>query len=283
MRDDSPDEFIHDQFHKNFWDGSSLGRSILGSEETIRGLSRDQIIEYMRKRYIPEEVIISAAGNVRHEELLALLRDSFGAIRPGDGATPADAGLSFAGNKINRNNRDMEQMLICLGSRGLPQGDPERYQLYILSTILGGGMSSRLFQEIREKRGLAYSVYSYVNSHADSGALVIHAGTDREKCIETVKIALDELRRLKVEPIQDDEFDSAREQLKGKLLMSLESSESLMTRLAKNEMYLGRNQPIDEMIKAFDAVKPAEIMNLANRLFDGSSLLLELAGKTDGS
>jgi predicted Zn-dependent peptidase len=154
--------------------------------------------------------------------------------------------------------------------------------MHLLTTILGGGMSSRLFQEIREKKGLAYSVYAYVISYVDSGSLVVYSGTEQKHCREVIDIALAEMVRLKREPVSQAELESAREQLKGKLLMSLESSDSLMTRLAKNIIYLGRHQPIETILEGFDAVSIEDVMAIAGRLFDGECLNLEVMGKVSG-
>lgn len=283
MRDDTPEECIHDRYHQNFWSGHPLGFSILGTEETIGALSREDIVGYKQSRYHPEEIIISAAGNVRHDELVLLMENAFSAVT--SDWTPRRHGQAVAyptGQRINLSERDLEQTLVCLGTRALPQDHPDRYALFLLNTILGGGMSSRLFQEVREKKGLAYSVYSYVISHADSGSLVVYAGTEPQHCRELLDIALVEMRRTKEEPVPQDELDSAREQLKGKLLMSLESSDSLMTRLAKNEIYLRRNQPVDEILAGFDAVTVEDVLTLAGELFDGACLNLEVMGRTGG-
>ena len=283
MRDDTPEECIHDRYHQNFWSGHPLGFSILGTEETIGALSREDIVGYKQSRYHPEEIIISAAGNVRHDELVLLMENAFSAVT--SDWTPRRHGQAVAyptGQRINLSERDLEQTLVCLGTRALPQDHPDRYALFLLNTILGGGMSSRLFQEVREKKGLAYSVYSYVISHADSGSLVVYAGTEPQHCRELLDIALVEMRRTKGEPVSQDELDSAREQLKGKLLMSLESSDSLMTRLAKNEIYLRRNQPVDEILAGFDAVTVEDVLTLAGELFDGACLNLEVMGRTGG-
>jgi predicted Zn-dependent peptidase len=281
MRDDSPEEAIHDRFHQNFWCGHALGNSILGTEETINGLSRDVITQYKQSHYRPDDIIISAAGNVNHEALVGLVAAEFSALSSGW----KPDGLSFrprGGQRVNLCERDLEQTLICMGTRALQQDHPDRYAMHLLSTILGGGMSSRLFQEIREKKGLAYSVYAYVISHVDSGALVVYSGTEQQHCREVVDIALTEMRRLKNEPVTPAELDSAREQIKGKLLMSLESSDSLMTRLAKNVIYLGRHQPIENILAGFDAVTTGDVMNCAANLFDGECLNLEVMGRTGG-
>jgi predicted Zn-dependent peptidase len=279
MRDDSPDEYIHDRFHHSFWNGHPLGASILGTVSTISSMSRDQIIDYKQQRYRPEDIIISAAGNVNHELLVALVEQAFSSIA----SSWSPVNVPFAplgGKRVNLCERDLEQTLICLGTSALPQNDPDRYKLFLLSTILGGGMSSRLFQEVREKKGLAYSVYSYILSHADSGALVVYAGTEGAKCLEVIDIALSEMARLKNEPVSQHELDSAREQLKGKTVMSLESSESLMIRLAKNEIYLRRQTSIEDILNSFDKVTVEDIQMMGSTLFDGSGLNLEVMGKT---
>ena len=281
MRDDTPDVFIHDQFHQNFWQGHSLGLTIPGSADTVSAISREQIIRYKQSRYHPTDIIISVAGNVRHEELIALMEASFSDMTS-DWVSRTEPPAPHAGLRVNLSERDLEQTLMCLGTNGLSQRHPDRFALFLLSTILGGGMSSRLFQEVREKRGLAYSIYSYVISHADCGALVVYAGTEREQCREVIDIALQEMAALKREPVLQDELDSAREQLKGNFLMSLESSDNLMTRLAKNEIYLRRNQTVEEVLACFDAVTTADVQKLASELLDGACLNLEVMGKTEG-
>jgi predicted Zn-dependent peptidase len=278
MRDDSPEEAIHDRFHQSFWNGHTLGQSILGTEETISGLSRDKILAYKLSHYRPDDIIISAAGNVSHDTLVNLVQAEFSSLS--SHWKPEGIGFSPAGGRrLNLCERDLEQTLICMGTRALQQDDPKRYAMHLLTTILGGGMSSRLFQEIREKRGLAYSVYAYVISHADSGALVVYAGTEQKHCREVIEIALSEMQKLKHEAVTQAELDSAREQLKGKLLMSLESSDSLMTRLAKNIIYLGRQQPVENILEGFDAVTIQDVLDIAGTLFDGECLNLEVMGK----
>jgi len=281
MRDDSPDEAIHDRFHQSFWNGHALGNSILGTEGTIGGLSRDMIYAYKQSHYRPDDIIISAAGNVSHETLVNLVQAEFSAVTS-KWKPDLQSFRPKGGRQINLIERDLEQTLICMGTRALQQDHPDRYAMHLLTTILGGGMSSRLFQEVREKKGLAYSVYAYVISHADSGALVVYSGTEQKHCREVIEIALAEMVRLKREPVSQAELDSAREQLKGKLLMSLESSDSLMTRLAKNIIYLGRHQPIEAILAGFDEVKIQDITAIAGNLFDGECLNLHAMGKVGG-
>jgi predicted Zn-dependent peptidase len=279
MRDDSPDEYIHDRFHQNFWNGHPLGSSILGTVSTISNMSRDEILTYKQRRYRPQDIIISAAGNVNHDELVMLVENAYSCVS--SSWVPVENSFTpLSGKRIHLCERDLEQTLICLGTSALPQNHPDRYTQYLLSTILGGGMSSRLFQEVREKKGLAYSVYSYILSHADCGALVVYAGTEKAHCLEVIEIALAELARLKNEAVTQNELDSAREQLKGKTLMSLESSESLMIRLAKNEIYLRQQPTIEDILAGFDKVTVGDVQDMGKKLFDGSCLNLEVMGKT---
>lgn len=280
MRDDSPDEAIHDRFHQHFWAGHPLGKCILGSAEIISSLSRDTLVEYKTGRYRPEDIIIAAAGNVDHNELVALIAGQFSAVasswKPEEKTYPLPSG-----RQLNRCERDLEQTLVCLGTKALSQSHPDRYSMHLLTTILGGGMSSRLFQEIREKRGLAYSVYCYSQSHHDSGAMVVYAGTEQKHCREVLDISLAEIQQIKQELVPQHELDSAREQIKGKLLMSLESSESLMTRLAKGIIYHGLHQPIPAVLEGFDAVTVDDVRRIACELFDNDCVNLELLGKTE--
>jgi predicted Zn-dependent peptidase len=180
---------------------------------------------------------------------------------------------------VNLIEREMEQTLVCLGTRSLRYDHQDRFALFLLTTILGGGMSSRLFQEVREKKGLAYSVYSYIISHADSGALVVYAGTEKDHCREVLDIAQREMTRLAAEVVPQDELDAAREQLKGKTLMSLESSDSLMTRLAKNEIYHQKQQSIDDVIANYDAVTCSDIQRVSQDMFRSEYLHLETMGQ----
>ena len=277
MRDDTPDEYIHDRFHQNFWRGQMLGMPVLGSEETIGCLSQAAILSHKNSRYRPQDIIIAAAGNVKHDELVAILSPLFSELSSQWQPEPCSA-FPSAVKEVNLIEREMEQALVCLGTRSLRYDHQDRYALFLLTTILGGGMSSRLFQEIREKKGLAYSVYSYIISHADSGALVVYAGTEKDHCREVIEIAQREMSRLVADAVPQDELDAAREQLKGKTLMSLESSDNLMTRLAKNEIYLQKQQSIEDVIANYDAVTSNDIQRVSQELIRSEFLHLEVMG-----
>ncbi len=278
MRDDSPEEYIHDRFHQNFWRGQLLGMPVLGSEKTITGLSRTAILSHKASRYRPQDIIIAAAGSVHHDELVAILAPLFSEISSPWQPRVNDE-FASAEKVVNLTEREMEQTLVCLGTRSLRYDHPDRYALFLLTTILGGGMSSRLFQEIREKKGLAYSVYSFIISNADSGALVVYAGTEKKHCREVLDIAQHEMSRLVADEVPQDELEAAREQLKGKTLMSLESSDSLMTRLAKNEIYHQKQQSIEDVLANYDAVSCKDIQRVSQELIRSEYLHLEVMGQ----
>ncbi|MDD2852330.1 MAG: pitrilysin family protein [Desulfuromonadaceae bacterium] len=279
MRDDSPEEYIHDRFHQNFWQSQLLGMPVLGSEKTVSGLSRDSILRHKNSRYRPQDIVIAAAGNVNHTDLVAILAPLFSKLSSQWHPHPDNVFISSGKVQHLTERREMEQTLVCLGTRALRYDHHDRHTQFLLTTILGGGMSSRLFQEVREKKGLAYSVYSYIISHADSGALVVYAGTEKNHCREVIDIALREMTRLVTEEVPQDELDAAREQLKGKTLMSLESSDNLMTRLAKNEIYLQKQQSIDDVLLNYDAVSSSDIQRVSQELFRSELLHLEVLGQ----
>ena len=277
MVEDTPDDFIHDVFHQNFWKDHPLGMPILGDAASVNGLSRDFIINYKNDMYRAEDIIISAAGNINHNELLALLNDLFQSVPLGNGREQGSHPTYE--KRVEMIDRELEQVHMCLGIKGLPQNHPRRYDAFIMNTLLGGGMSSRLFQEVREKRGLAYSVYSYMSSHADAGYLVVYAGSSQEHYADVVDITLSELRRFKDEPVTEVELEAGKEQLKGNLLLSLESSDNRMTKLAKNEIYFGGYQPIVDIMAGFDRVTSESIQRLSAELLDETCLTLVLIGK----
>jgi len=283
MHEDTPDEHIHDRLHQSFWQGHPLGHPILGNFETISSISRNDILKFREKWYRPSEIMIAAAGGVEHQQLADLAYDQFSKLQPAPPCKECEAVRHTAGAKVmEMTERDMEQILFCIGTKGLPVQSPDRYTLMLLNTILGGGMSSRLFEEIREKRGMAYSVYSYLSSFSDAGALSIFAGTERERSNEALQIILAELDRFKTELVPKDELNSAREQVKGKILMSLESSDSYMMRLARSYLNFGRFQPVDEVIAGFDAVTEEDILQLAAKLLREEHLNIQIMGRMNG-
>lgn len=277
MMEDTPDDLIHDLFHQHFWKGHPLGMSILGDAESVTGLSRDSIIAYKEQMYRSDDVIVTAAGNLTHDKLTALLEEYLHSVPSGNGRT-ASAPPVYE-RRIELVEKDLEQIHVCLGLKGVQQSHPQRYDAFIMNAILGGSMSSRLFQEVREKSGLAYSVYSYIASHADAGSLVVYAGASPENQAELLEIMLREIGRFKIEPVPAEQLDGAREQLKGNLLLSLESSDNRMSRLAKNEIYFGTPLPLSEIMEGFDRVTAESIQTLADDILDNSALTLVMLGR----
>lgn len=277
MMEDTPDDLIHDLFHQHFWKGHPLGMSILGDAESVTGLSREAIIAYKDKMYRADDIIVTAAGNVTHDKLTALLEEHLLGVESGHGRN--DSPPPVYERRIELVEKDLEQIHVCLGLKGVQQSHPQRYDAFIMNAILGGSMSSRLFQEVREKSGLAYSVYSYIASHADAGSLVVYAGASPENSKELLEIMLREIGRFKREPVPADQLEAAREQLKGNLLLSLESSDNRMSRLAKNEIYFGTPLPLSEIMEGFDRVTSDSIQQLANEILDNSALTLVMLGR----
>jgi predicted Zn-dependent peptidase len=280
MQEDTPDDYIHDLFSQNLWRGHPLGMPIIGNEESVGKLDRNFLIGYMNDYYRADDIIIAAAGNVDHRDLLHLFSDLCNSVPSGSGKKTTR--LPRYKKNVSLVEKDLEQVHLCLGLKSLPQDHERRYEAYIMNTILGGGMSSRLFQEVREKKGLAYSIYSYLASHSDSGSLAVYAGTSHERLVELIDITMREFKRLKKKAITRIELDSAKEQLKGNILLSMESSDNRMSKLAKNEIYFGRYQSIQELMEGFDKVTAKSLQDLSQQIFDDRYLTLVLMGKPGG-
>jgi predicted Zn-dependent peptidase len=239
-------------------------------------MSRDFLAEYKKETYRGGDIIIAAAGDLEHHHLVELLSSYFLSI-PSGSARGYSLPPKYS-KRFSKEGRELEQLLFSLGTKGLPQNHPGRYDLLILNTVLGGSMSSRLFQEVREKAGLAYSIYSFIESHSDTGAFVVSAGTTADKFAQIMDIVLRELKRLKSEPLSDELLSAAREQLKGNILLSLESSDNIMSKLAKNEIYLGGYQSIEQVIAGFSAVTAETVLDLCNDIFNEDCFTLQLLG-----
>ena len=280
MVDESPDEYVHLLSGKNFWGDNPLGRSILGSPENIIRFDADLIKTYFLRLYQPDRIVISAAGNVAHTAIIDRVGPAFESIKPGNGIaeriTPQSRAL------VDLNHKDLEQAHICLGALGLPITDPRRYAFSLLNTILGGNMSSRLFQEIREKRGLAYTVYSFITSHVDTGMFGFYMGVDPKRARETILLVLDEIVKLKTERVELSELQGAIEYTKGSLLLASESADNHMVRNAQNEMHFGGDIPLQEIIEKIEAVTTDDILELADELINPDQMTYTLLGPIDG-
>jgi predicted Zn-dependent peptidase len=281
MVEDTPDDYIHDLFNRVCWGEHPLGFPIYGTSELVQSFDRDQLYKYFRENYPPDRIIVCAAGNLRHQEVVDLIGETFGQIPMSDKTR-----ARLKPDPVSTTNmwkRNLEQVHFCLGTRGLQYNHSLRFASYVLNTILGGGMSSRLFQEIRENRGLAYSVYSYLPTYFDTGLVVVYAGTNEGSFQEAIELILEEFTRLKKEPLKHGELETAKEQLKGNLLLSLESSDNLMTRLAKNEIYFGAYLPVGMILKGIDGVSEETVRNLASDIFDERFFCLTVLGPADGN
>lgn len=280
MVEDTPDDYVHDLFNRVCWGEHPLGYPILGTAEHVQSFSRDHIHRYFKQNYQPNRIVVCAAGNVDHQEVVDRIGETFGRIPKAD--TSRERLKPQPISTMNISKRELEQVHFCLGTRGLQYNHSLRFASYVLNTILGGGMSSRLFQEIRENRGLAYSVYSYLPTYADAGLMVVYAGTGEDTFKEVISLTLKEFKSLKNEPFRNGELETTKEQLKGNLLLGLESSDNMMTRLAKNEIYFESYLPVDQVLEGIAGVNEEEIRHLAGELFDERFFCLTVLGSLDG-
>ena len=276
MVEDSPDEYVHLLSGKNFWGDNPLGRSILGNPENIIRFDAELIKKFFHRLYQPDRIVVSVAGNVAHTSIIDRVGPAFESIRPGNGIAErlAPVGQSL----VDLNYRELEQIHICLGAPGLSITDPRRYAYSLLNTILGGNMSSRLFQEIREKRGLAYTVYSFVTSHVDTGMFGIYFALDPKRALATTELVLNEIHKLRNEAVAAAELQGAVEYTKGSLLLASESNDNQMVRSAQNEIHFNRIIRLPEVIKKIESVSAAEILELSKSLFENNKISLTLLG-----
>jgi predicted Zn-dependent peptidase len=278
--EDNPDVLVHELFTQSFWKGHPLGKPILGTTETVGRLGQNQLFAYHGDRFHGGNMVFSAAGNLDHEQFANAVAEKFSALAGGQPLEELSAPEPSA-RIILRNKKSLEQVQICLGVPAPPVTDEKRYATLILNTVLGGGMSSRLFQTIREERGLAYSVYSDLSPYRDTGNLCVYAGTSAGKALEVVNLILAEFRNLKETPIGAEELTRAKDQLKGNILLGLESSNSRMANLARQEMYFHKFFSADEVIARIDEVDAAEVQMMAQRLFQADSIAVTLLGRLD--
>ncbi len=276
MVEDSPDEYVHLLSGKNFWGDSPLGRSILGSPENIIRFDADLIKKFFHRLYQPDRIVISVAGNVAHTDIIDRVGSAFESIRPGNGI--AERLAPQCQSLVDLNYRKLEQAHICMGAPGLSITDPRRYAYSLLNTILGGNMSSRLFQQIREKKGLAYTVYSFITSHVDTGMFGTYFAVDPKRALETTELVLNEMHKLSAELVAAAELQGAKEYTKGSLLLASESNDNQMVRSAQNEIIFNCDIPLQEVIEKVDSVTAEEILDLAQHLFEKERMVLTTLG-----
>jgi predicted Zn-dependent peptidase len=276
MVEDTPDDLVHELFTQHFWQGHPLGRPILGSPETVESFTTDSLRQYFRSAYVAPNMVISAAGNLDHGHVRALVTKAFEQL-PAAGERLTEEAPQVVPQVITR-TKELEQSHLCLGTNSYPQSHDDRYVSYILNTILGGSMSSRLFQNVREKRGLAYAVFSGLSAYRDAGNITIYAGCANDALGEVIDLCVEELRQMKRMPIPDAELRRAKDHLKGSLMLSLENTASRMSHLARQEIYFDRHFGLDETLAGVERVTSADVQRVASDLFANGSLAATLLG-----
>ena len=277
MYEDTPEEMVHELFEQTLWETHPLGKSIIGTEATVSGLSRDDIVAHIETRYRPDRIVVSAAGNVDHDEIVAHTEKLMGGL---SGTAPARtlATPVASGKSASQTKRDIEQTHFCLGTSAYTKGEKERFALSILNNVLGGNMSSRLFQEIREKRGLAYSVGSYSRSYQDGGHFCVYGGTSPDRFEEVLDLTRIEFEKIRQEGISDDELSKAKTQVRGALVLGLENMNARMNRYGDSLLAYGRVIPIDEVLADYEAVTHDKIAAVAARVLDESKITFTSIG-----
>ena len=277
MLEDSPDEYVHDLFDAVFWDAHPLGLPILGTAGGVREMHRKALVQFFRSRYKGDNLILTAAGNLKHDELVAMAGEAFAALT---GDTEQEEMCSPALSPgVSVLEKDLEQVHMVIGSPAPSAVCAKRHAGLLLNAVLGGSMSSWLFQEVREKRGLAYEIQSYLAPYRQGGMLGVYVGTEAEKMTDVLTIILESFRRFKDRPLEEREIRAVREMLKGNLLLGMESTDNRMTRLARNEFYFNRQVPVEEITATIDAVTSDEVRELAAELFDPAGLSVAAIGR----
>ncbi|WP_417795226.1 M16 family metallopeptidase [Terasakiella pusilla] len=261
---DTPDDIIFDHFQLTAYPDQAMGRPVLGEADIVKSLSRDNILGYMQDNYAGSNMVFSAAGNVDHEELVALVREKFTKLKPSTDIKPEPT--QYKGGTFLENRPSVEQVHVVIGFDGVKYDDPDFYALSIFSTLFGGGMSSRLFQEIREKRGLVYSIYSFVSAYDDGGMLGLYAGTGPEDVAEMMPVLVDEIKK-SMQEVTAVEVDRARAQLKSSILMSMESTSTRCEQLARQMIVFNRPVPAEEVVEKLDAVDVEAVLQVAQKVF----------------
>lgn len=279
MDEDNPDYLVNEIFTQNFWKSDALGRPILGTVETVSSFNQQVLFDFYAGQFTPRNMVFSAAGNLEHDAFVAMVEREFRSLAAsGDAVAPKVAAPVATPHITLKRKKSLEQVQFCLGVPAPQVNDARRYGVYLLNTMLGGGMSSRLFQTIREDQGLAYSIYSEMSPFRDTGSLCVYAGTSVDKTEKVLQLTLQELRRLKEETVNDVELKRAKDQLKSNMVIGLESSGSRMANLARQQMYFGRFFGVDEIMHEIEAVTTTDIQGLANELFRPEAIALTLLG-----
>ncbi len=276
MLEDSPDELVHHLAGQSFWGDHPLGRPVIGTRENLIRFNSADLKNFFQKLYQPDRIILSAAGRIDHQTFLNHVQPAFETLTSISRLPPREKPISDFRTEVHP--REQEQIHLCIGSPGLAITSPDRYALSLLSTILGGNMSSRLFQEIREKCGLAYSIYTFISAFVDAGMFGIYAAVSPAHAVETVERILNALKKMKQAPVTADELTSAKEYTKSALLLSAESNDSQMIRMAQQEIHFNRYVPLDEIVSRIDEVSAEDLLALSQRLFSDNHIALTSLG-----
>jgi predicted Zn-dependent peptidase len=279
MVEDTPDDLVHELFTQSLWEGHPLGRPILGVPATVSALDEVTLSDYFTSTYTAPNFVIAAVGNIEHARVRDLVLERFGSL-PGTPPATSDAAPAVMPQVLIR-TKELEQSHICVGASSYAQSHEDRYVSYLLNTVLGGSMSSRLFQNVREKRGLAYSVFSGLSAYRDAGAVTIYAGCANDAVPEVVSLIVDEVRGIK-KALPADELRRAKDHLKGSLMLSLESTSSRMSNLARQEIYFDRQFTLDETLEAIERVSIDDVVRVAGDLFSNGALGATIVGQSDG-
>jgi predicted Zn-dependent peptidase len=278
---DNPEYLLHEIFTRGFWPGHSLGRPILGTPETVRKFNKDALRHRFNHWFAPDRIVVTAAGNVPHEKVLELVQREFGGMQP-NGKMEDHAAPSTEAPIHLEAKRDLEQVHVCMGVPSYPLAHQGRFGVAVMNNLLGGGMSSRLFQNIREKLGLAYAVFSELTPYSDAGMMTVYAGTARETVGQVIDLIVKEFRDLKESPVSEEELLRAKNHLKGSLMLSLESTSSRMSNLARQELYFGRFYSLDEILDSISTVTREQVQSLAQEFFRPEQIAITVLGPLNG-
>jgi predicted Zn-dependent peptidase len=280
MVEDTPDDLVHELFAHGFWEDHPLGQPILGTRETVEAFNVDLLRQYFRNAYVAPHVIIAAVGNLEHGRVRELVEEKFAGV-PVTGEALTEHAPTVV-PKILIRSKDLEQSHLCVGASSYPQDHEDRYSSYVLNTLLGGSMSSRLFQNVREKRGLAYAVFSGLSAYRDAGSFTVYAGCSNEAVGQVLDLVVEEIRGLKRTTVPEAELQRAKDHLKGSLMLSLENTASRMSHLARQEIYFDRQFGLDETLQGIERVTVEEVRRVAIDLFRKESLSATVLGDVDG-
>jgi predicted Zn-dependent peptidase len=278
---DNPEYLLHEIFTRGFWPQHPLGRPILGTPETVNNFTRDILKTRFASWFAPDHLVVTAAGNVTHQQVLDLVTREFGHLQP-SGEQPAHVAPRTGAPIHMEKKRDLEQVHLCVGVPSVPLGHEDRFGIAVLNNLLGGGMSSRLFQNIREKRGLAYAVFSEITPYSDAGMLTVYAGSAKETVGQVLDLIVGEFRDLKKLAVTEEELTRSKNHLKGSLMLSLESTSARMSNLARQELYFRRFYSLDEILASIEAVTREQLQTLAQQYFRADDIAVTVLGNLNG-